>query len=150
MSAGPQDLARLVRAGWADVLLTVRPLMVGQIAKLRQGAVVVGYMQAHGKLREVEMLRDRRVTSFAMELIPRISRAQSMDALSSQAAISGYKAVLIAANELEKFMQTRYGNVLASVKEKKNLDDALKNELNAALAEFQQHFKSMKATAGAR
>jgi NAD(P) transhydrogenase subunit alpha len=88
----------------ADVLLTVRPLMVGQIAKLRQGAVVVGYMQAHGKLREVEMLRDRRITSFAMELIPRISRAQSMDALSSQAAISGYKAVLIAANELQKFM----------------------------------------------
>jgi F-type H+/Na+-transporting ATPase subunit alpha len=55
-----------------------------------------------------------------------------------------------AQDELEKFMQTRYGNVLASVKEKKNLDDALKNELNAALAEFQQHFKSMKATAGAR
>jgi len=88
----------------ADVLLTVRPLTVEQIAKLRQGAVVVGYMQAHSKLREVEMLRDRRITSFAMELIPRISRAQSMDALSSQAAISGYKAVLIAANELEKFM----------------------------------------------
>ncbi|HEX6178744.1 MAG TPA: F0F1 ATP synthase subunit alpha [Thermoanaerobaculia bacterium] len=55
-----------------------------------------------------------------------------------------------AQDELEKFMQTRYGNVLASVKEKKNLDDALKNDLNAALKEFQQHFKSMKATAGAR
>ena len=55
-----------------------------------------------------------------------------------------------AQDELEKFMQTRYGNVLASVKEKKNLDDALKNDLDAALKEFQQHFKSMKATAGAR
>jgi NAD(P) transhydrogenase subunit alpha len=48
-------------------------------------------------------LRDRQVTSFAMELVPRISRAQSMDALSSQAAISGYKAVLIGANTLDRF-----------------------------------------------
>jgi NAD(P) transhydrogenase subunit alpha len=88
----------------ADVLLTVRPLTVEQIQKLRPGTVVVGYMQAHAKMREVAALRDARVTSFAMELIPRISRAQSMDALSSQAAIAGYKAVLIAANELEKFM----------------------------------------------
>src|SRR5688572_33423414 len=55
-----------------------------------------------------------------------------------------------AQDELEKFMQTRYGNVLASVREKKNLDDALKDDLNAALKEFQQHFKSMKATAGPR
>src|SRR5687768_7187073 len=55
-----------------------------------------------------------------------------------------------AQDELEKFMQTRFGNVLATIKEKKNLDDALKNDLNAALKEFQQHFKSMKAPAGAR
>ena len=48
-------------------------------------------------------LKDRRVTSFAMELMPRISRAQSMDALSSQAAVAGYKAVLMAAVELDKF-----------------------------------------------
>ena len=54
--------------------------------------------------REIAALRDRRVTSFAMELVPRISRAQSMDALSSQAAIAGYKAVLIAANHLQKFL----------------------------------------------
>jgi F-type H+-transporting ATPase subunit alpha len=51
-----------------------------------------------------------------------------------------------AQDELQKFMQTRYGNVLATIKEKKTLDDALKNELNAALKEFQQHFKSMKGT----
>src|SRR6185437_4327857 len=53
---------------------------------------------------EVKALQDAGVTSFAMELIPRISRAQSMDALSSQAAIAGYKAVLIAANHLPKFL----------------------------------------------
>jgi NAD(P) transhydrogenase subunit alpha len=61
-------------------------------------------MQAHARHTEVKALRDRKVTSFAVELIPRISRAQSMDALSSQASLAGYKAVLIAANSLEKFM----------------------------------------------
>jgi NAD(P) transhydrogenase subunit alpha len=61
-------------------------------------------MQAHTRHDQVRALRDRKLTSFAMEFIPRISRAQSMDALSSQAAIAGYKAVLIAANTLDKFM----------------------------------------------
>ncbi len=88
----------------ADVLLTVQPLTVEQINALRPTAVVIGYAQAHAKQAEVKALRDRGLTSFAMELVPRISRAQSMDALSSQAAISGYKAVLIAANHLQKFM----------------------------------------------
>ncbi len=88
----------------SDVLLTVQPLSLQQIAALKPTAVVVGYAQAHAKQAEVTALRDRKLTSFAMEFIPRISRAQSMDALSSQAAIAGYKAVLIAANNLDKFM----------------------------------------------
>jgi NAD(P) transhydrogenase subunit alpha len=88
----------------SDVLLTVQPLSVAQIGALKPGAVVVGYMQAHTRHEQVRALRDRKLTSFAMEFIPRISRAQSMDALSSQAAIAGYKAVLIAANTLDKFM----------------------------------------------
>jgi H+-translocating NAD(P) transhydrogenase subunit alpha len=88
----------------ADILLAVQPLSVEQIGKLKANAVVIGFMQAHSKQSEVKALRDRRLTSFAMELVPRISRAQSMDALSSQAAIAGYKAVLIAANHLEKFL----------------------------------------------
>jgi NAD(P) transhydrogenase subunit alpha len=88
----------------ADVLLTVAPLTVEQIGQLKSGAVVVGFLQAHTRHAEVKALRDRRITSFAVELIPRISRAQSMDGLSSQAALAGYKAVLIAANNLEKFM----------------------------------------------
>jgi NAD(P) transhydrogenase subunit alpha len=88
----------------ADVLLTVQPPTLEQIAALKPGAVVVGYMQAYSRRAEVTALRDRKLTSFAMEFIPRISRAQSMDALSSQAAIAGYKAVLIAANTLDKFM----------------------------------------------
>ena len=88
----------------ADVLLTVAPLSLEQIGQLKPGAVVVGFLQAHARQAEVKALRDRKITSFAVELIPRISRAQSMDGLSSQASLAGYKAVLIAANSLEKFM----------------------------------------------
>jgi NAD(P) transhydrogenase subunit alpha len=88
----------------ADILLTVQPLTLARIGALKAGVVVVGYAQAHAKLAEVKALRDARITHFAMEFVPRISRAQSMDALSSQAAIAGYKAVLIAADHLQKFM----------------------------------------------
>ncbi len=87
----------------ADVLFTVQPLSVAQIGQLKPGAVVVGFMQPYARKDEVKALRDRRITSFSVELIPRISRAQSMDALSSQAAIAGYKGVLIAAMFLPKF-----------------------------------------------
>jgi H+-translocating NAD(P) transhydrogenase subunit alpha len=88
----------------ADVLLTVQPLTVEQIQALRPGTVVIGFMQAHAHLDMVRALRDRQITAFAMELVPRISRAQSMDALSSQAAVGGYKAALIAANTLDRFL----------------------------------------------
>jgi len=88
----------------ADILLTVQPLEPAQVARLRRGSVVVGYQQAHARPEGVKALRDAGITSFAMELIPRISRAQSMDALSSQAALAGYKAVLIAANTLDRFL----------------------------------------------
>lgn len=88
----------------ADILLTVQPPSVAQINALRPGTVVIGFMQAHARTDEVKALRERRITSFAMEFIPRISRAQSMDALSSQAAVAGYKAVLIAANTLDRFL----------------------------------------------
>jgi H+-translocating NAD(P) transhydrogenase subunit alpha len=88
----------------ADVVLTVQPLTVEQIARLKPAAVVVGFMQPYARSAEVRELKTRGVTSFAMELVPRISRAQSMDALSSQASIAGYKAVLIAASQLQKFL----------------------------------------------
>lgn len=88
----------------ADILLSVQPLSLEQIGQLKPGAVVIGFMQPHARAAEIAALRDRRITSFAMELVPRISRAQSMDALSSQASIAGYKAVLIAANHLQKFL----------------------------------------------
>src|ERR1700729_1028939 len=88
----------------ADVLLTVQPLNLEQIAQLRASAVLIGFMQAHARAAEVRALKARGITSFAMELVPRISRAQSMDALSSQASVAGYKAALIAANTLERFL----------------------------------------------
>ena len=88
----------------ARVLLKVQPPTLAEVDALPPGAVVVGFMQPHRELDLVRALRDRKLTSFAVELIPRISRAQSMDALSSQAAAAGYKAALLAANALDKFL----------------------------------------------
>jgi H+-translocating NAD(P) transhydrogenase subunit alpha len=90
--------------GSADVLLKVQPPSLAEVNALKKGAVVIGYMQAYARPDLVRALKDHGVTSFAMELVPRISRAQSMDALSSQASVSGYKAVLIAANTLDRFL----------------------------------------------
>jgi NAD(P) transhydrogenase subunit alpha len=102
------DRARIVTdanelLGATDVLLAVQPPSLDVVARLRPEAVVVAFLQPHRQLELVRALVARRLTSFAMELIPRISRAQSMDALSSQAAAAGYKAVLIAASSLYKF-----------------------------------------------
>jgi NAD(P) transhydrogenase subunit alpha len=88
----------------ADVLLKVQPPSLAELGALKTGAVVIGYMQAYARPDLVRALKTRGVTSFAMELVPRISRAQSMDALSSQASVAGYKAALIAANMLERFL----------------------------------------------
>jgi NAD(P) transhydrogenase subunit alpha len=88
----------------ADVLLKVQPPSLAEVAALKKGAIVIGFMQAYARPDLVRALKDRGITSFAMELVPRISRAQSMDALSSQASAAGYKAVLIAANTLERFL----------------------------------------------
>jgi NAD(P) transhydrogenase subunit alpha len=87
----------------AEVLLTVQPPTLEQIAALREGAIVIGYMAPHLAPERTRALRDRRITSFAMELLPRTTRAQAMDVLSSQAGVAGYKAVLIAAEASPKF-----------------------------------------------
>jgi NAD(P) transhydrogenase subunit alpha len=87
----------------ADILFKVQPPTEAEIDALREGAVVVSFMQPHNNAALVAKMRDRNITSFAMELIPRISRAQSMDALSSQAAVAGYKAALMAASISGRF-----------------------------------------------
>ncbi|WP_440221645.1 NAD(P) transhydrogenase subunit alpha [Dokdonella sp. MW10] len=87
----------------ADVLLRVQPPTLDEIAQLREGAVVISHLQPHLAPERTKALRDRKVTAFAMELLPRTTRAQAMDVLSSQAGVTGYKAVLIAADAAPKF-----------------------------------------------
>jgi NAD(P) transhydrogenase subunit alpha len=87
----------------AGLLLTVQPATPAAVAGLAPGSVVAGLMYGHLNKSLVEALMANKITAFAMELIPRISRAQSMDVLSSQAAASGYQAALIAARTLDKF-----------------------------------------------
>jgi NAD(P) transhydrogenase subunit alpha len=87
----------------AGLLLTVQPASADAISQLRNGGVVAGLMYGHINKELVGALKKNKVTGFAMELIPRISRAQSMDVLSSQAAVAGYQAALIAATTLNKF-----------------------------------------------
>ena len=81
----------------ADVVLKVDPPSAAETELLREGSVVVGLLQPYKAFDAIKALRDRKVTSFALELLPRISRAQAMDALTSQASIAGYKAVLMSA-----------------------------------------------------
>ena len=100
VEAVPGAAAVLARA---DVLLTVQPPSLEQIAGLREGSVVIGYLQPHLAPERSRALRDRKITAFAMELLPRTTRAQAMDVLSSQASVAGYKAVLIAAEAAPKF-----------------------------------------------
>ena len=87
----------------SDLILKIQPPTEAEIEQIKQGTVVVGIMLPHRYPQRVEKMRDRRITSFAMELVPRITRAQSMDVLSSQASIAGYKAALIAANHVGGF-----------------------------------------------
>lgn len=95
------DRAALLRD--ADIILTVNPLTPEDIGLLREGTTVIGFLHPHEFDDRIIALRDHNITGLAMELVPRISRAQNMDALSSQASIGGYKAALMAANRTARF-----------------------------------------------
>jgi H+-translocating NAD(P) transhydrogenase subunit alpha len=102
--------------GQADIVLKVRAPADGELALLRSGQVLVGLLNPHNK-DAAQALAAKGVTAFAMELLPRISRAQSMDVLSSQANIGGYKAVMLAANAYQRLMpmlMTAAGTVKAA------------------------------------
>jgi NAD(P) transhydrogenase subunit alpha len=86
-----------------DVLLHVRPLAPETAARLRPGAITVGLASPASELPTVRALAAAGITSFALELLPRISRAQSMDALTSQSLVTGYRAVLEAAVRYPRF-----------------------------------------------
>jgi H+-translocating NAD(P) transhydrogenase subunit alpha len=86
-----------------NVVLSVQPLDLEDVSWLRVGAATISFLQPITQGALIEALAAQGITAFSLELLPRISRAQSMDALSSQASLSGYKAVLMAANRLGKF-----------------------------------------------
>lgn len=86
----------------ADLIPLVGPPTTDEIARLPEGATVVGFLAPLTKPELAQALAARNITSFAMEAVPRTTRAQSMDALSSQASVAGYKAALIAASHLDK------------------------------------------------
>jgi len=87
----------------ADVVATVRPLDYGRAKRLKKGAVAVSFLSPAIDLDTVRGLHDAGATGLSFDVVPRISRAQSMDALTSQALVSGYRAALVAADRLPKF-----------------------------------------------
>ncbi len=86
-----------------DLLFTVQPATKDAVKNLGDNSVIAGLMYGHNNPDLVKTLQNKKHVGFAMELVPRISRAQSMDVLSSQAAAAGYQATLIAATTLDKF-----------------------------------------------
>jgi NAD(P) transhydrogenase subunit alpha len=98
----------------SDIVLKVAPPTDEEVGRLRQGQILIGFLQPLTNAELARSLAERGVTSFAMESIPRITRAQSMDALSSQANLGGYLSVLIAAREsgrLFPMMTTAAGTI---------------------------------------
>ena len=89
--------------GRGDIVITVNSLTVAQLGELKPKALVLSFLAPLSSLDQVAAARDAGITWLSMELIPRISRAQSMDALSSQALVAGYRCALVAAERLPKF-----------------------------------------------
>ncbi|HET9873283.1 MAG TPA: NAD(P) transhydrogenase subunit alpha [Propionibacteriaceae bacterium] len=92
------------RALWtADLVVSVQPLEVGLLRGLRSGTATLSFFPANQRIPEVIARRELGITTFAMEYVPRISRAQSMDALTSQAMVTGYRGAIVAAGLLRQF-----------------------------------------------
>jgi NAD(P) transhydrogenase subunit alpha len=112
--AGASIAADPAAAFGADVVLKIQRPTDEEIALLKEGGVLISSLSALTNKDMVQKLADRKVTAFAMELVPRITRAQSMDILSSQANLAGYKAVLDAVHEFKRavpMMMTAAGTV---------------------------------------
>jgi H+-translocating NAD(P) transhydrogenase subunit alpha len=88
----------------ADVLAKVQKPSADEVARLRSGQVLIGFLEPLTDAAGIERLARQGVTAFAMESIPRITRAQPMDALSSQATVAGYRSALLAADRLPRFL----------------------------------------------
>ena len=102
----------------ADLVLKVQRPSPDEAGRLREGAILVSFLAPATSAESIAALTARKVTALAMELVPRISRAQSMDALSSQANLAGYKAVLIGAEAMNRIlpMMTTAAGTLAPAK----------------------------------
>jgi NAD(P) transhydrogenase subunit alpha len=103
--AAYEEAGAQVADDWADAdaVVKVQKPSEDEVGRLRDGQVLIGFLQPLTDAEGIERLAARGVVAFAMESIPRITRAQPMDALSSQATVSGYKATLLAAERLPKF-----------------------------------------------
>ena len=97
-------LVASIAYGSIDVLAHVRPLSTATVGQLKAGTITVGLASPASEGPTVKALATKKVTSFALELVPRISRAQSMDALTSQALVAGYRCVLEAAMRFPRFL----------------------------------------------
>lgn len=87
----------------ADIVLRIQPPSAAEIDAMKPGSVLIGMLQPWADAERAKQLASKNITAFALELLPRISRAQSMDILSSQAAVAGYECALIAADHSPKF-----------------------------------------------
>ena len=101
----------------ADIVLQVRRPQASELPQLKKGALVLAIMDPYGNDAAIKQMADAGLTAFAMELMPRITRAQSMDVLSSQANLAGYRAVIDAAEEYGRalpMMMTAAGTIPAA------------------------------------
>jgi NAD(P) transhydrogenase subunit alpha len=101
----------------ADVVASVRPLENDLISQLKSGAITISFLSPTNDAQTVKALADKKVTALSFDVLPRISRAQSMDALTSQALCAGYRTVLIAAERAPKFfpmLMTAAGTIPAA------------------------------------
>jgi NAD(P) transhydrogenase subunit alpha len=101
--AGARVVADAAEVWGSDLVVVIAPPDASQIQSLAPGSVLVGFLAPLSSPATTRALADARVTAFAMEAIPRISRAQSMDALSSQSNVAGYKAALLGAEQIGRF-----------------------------------------------
>ena len=88
----------------ADIVLSVQPPSADVVNAMKDGSILMSFVYAHKEPDLVRLMRDKKITCFAMELVPRITRAQAMDALSSQAALAGYYGALLGATSIARMM----------------------------------------------
>ena len=115
--AAGASIAGISAISSADVVATVRPLENHAIGQLKSGAITISFLSPANDAQTVKALADKKVTALSFDVLPRISRAQSMDALTSQALCAGYRTVLIAAERAPKFfpmLMTAAGTIPAA------------------------------------